>query len=258
MTPLRWPWQDRPRVSGRPPSPNGASSFHLVWLLGPSEVLVEVSAVLEVLAAPAVDSLYFWALQASFAEGGRDRGGAHVGLQWNNRHPGNRAVNWGGYAAGGSLLEGTESPLPSTPHDPNTRDYAWQPGRPYQLRVSPAPGQSGFWQGAVTDLVSGEATVVRSLAAGGDRLLAPVVWSEVFARCDDPSVSVRWSGLEGVTADGNMVVPRGLTVNYQARPAGGCDNTDVAIDDEGGVLQTTNTPRTVALGSVIALPGATG
>jgi len=249
----RLPWlpANRLRTTGRPTSSNGASSFHLTWMLGPSASLVEVSAVLEVLVPPAVDSLYFWALQVSFA-GGADRGGAHVGLQWNARHRGGRAVNWGGYAPGGGLLRGTESTLASTPDDPNTRDYPWEPRRPYRLRVSPSAGLAGHWQGEVTDLATGDATVIRHLEAGGDRLVAPVVWSEVFARCDDPSVSVRWSGLEGRTAAGEVVTPRGLAVNYQARAAGGCDNTTVGLD-ELGVVQTTNAGRSMAGGGIVAL-----
>ena len=47
------------RDSGRPTSANGASSFHLWWEMPPSAPLVEVSAVLEVVVPPAVDSLYF-------------------------------------------------------------------------------------------------------------------------------------------------------------------------------------------------------
>lgn len=247
---MRWPWADRPRVTGRPPSPNGASSFHLAWVLDPADALVEVAAVLEVLEPPAVDALYFWALQVSFA----GSGAAHTGLQWNARHPGGTAVNWGGYAPGGGLLRGTDSPLPSGPHDPNTRDYPWRPRTPYRLRVSPSPGLPGHWQAEVTDLDTGEASVVRHLAGGGERLASPVVWSEVFARCDDPSVSVRWSGLEGQRPDGGRVVPRGLRVNYQARTAGGCDNTTVAVDG-AGVVQATAAERAVPQGTVVPLRG---
>lgn len=223
-----------------------------MWVLAPEEPLVEVSAVLEVLVAPAVDSLYFWALQVSFRRGGADRGGAHIGLQWNERHAGGRAVNWGGYAPGGGLMRGTASDLPSTPDDPNTRDYPWEVGRPYRLRVSATPDLPGHWQGEVSDLVLGNVTVIRHLEPGADRLVAPVVWSEVFARCNDPSVSVRWSGLEGRTATGDRVAPRALSVNYQARVAGGCDNTTVRVDD-AGVVQTTNIERDVAGGSTIPL-----
>lgn len=253
---MRFPWSsgNQPRTTGRPTSSNGASSFHLTWV-GPAPSLVEVSAVLEVLVEPAVDSLYFWALQVGFADGGADRGAAHVGLQWNTRHAGGRAVNWGGYAPGGGLLGGTESALPSTPDDPNTRDYSWQPRRPYRLRVSASPGRPGHWQGEVADLVTGEATVIRHLEPGGDRLVAPVVWSEVFARCEAPSVSVRWSALEARTAAGERVTPRGLSVNYQARAGGGCDNTTVRLDEQGGAVQTTNTERVVASGQLLTLDG---
>jgi hypothetical protein len=221
-------------------------------VLHPSDPLVEVSAVLEVLTPPTVNSLYFWALQVSFLDGDAERGGAHVGLQWYDRHPGHTAVNWGGYGPGGGVLRGTESVLPSTPQDPNTRDYMWKPGRRYRLRVSESPGLPGYWQGEATDLPEGAPTVIRHLQAGGDRLAAPVVWSEVFARCDAPSVSVRWSGLEGVTASGQRVTPRGLLVNYQARAAGGCDNTTVRVDDRG-VIQTTHVDRVIAGGTVVPL-----
>src|SRR5204863_5273079 len=122
----------RARTRGFPPSGNGASSFHLGWRLPQGAGhLVSASVTLEVLTPPVVDDLYFWALQVTFP----GAGAAHLGLQWNHRHPAFGAVNWRGYAADGSLLAGTESPLPSTPADPNTPDYAWEPGPPSRLRV---------------------------------------------------------------------------------------------------------------------------
>lgn len=241
------------RLSGEPTSANGASSFHLTWVLPPGPPLVEVSAVLEVLEPPSVERLYFWALQVGFVDGAADRGAGHVGLQWNRRHRGGRAANWGGYAPGGGLLRGGPSDLPSTPGDPNTRDFPWESGRPYRLRVSRSPDTAGAWRGEVVDVASGEATVVRDLYAGGDGLVRPVVWSEVFARCDHPSVTVRWSGLDAVTAAGDRVAPRGLAVNYQATAAGGCDNTLSVADGERGVLQITNTGRRPTPGGVIPL-----
>lgn len=241
---------DRPRTRGYPRSGNGASSFHLRWLLAPDEVLVELTAVLEVVQPPTVDRLYFWALQASFADGRSPAGGAHLGLQWNPRHPGSRAVNWGGYGAAGGLLDGTASPLPSTPDDPNTRDFAWEPRRPYQLRIAAAPGRPGCWRGTVTDLATSEVTTVRDLMCGGDRLDSPLVWSEVFARCDDPSVTVRWSELAGTTTGGRPARPRGLAVSYEPRAGGGCDNTTVRPDGDG-VLQVTNAERTVSAGAML-------
>jgi hypothetical protein len=237
-------------VRGEPGSANGASSFHLTWLLDEAEPIVEVSAVLEVLVPPAVDRLYFWALQVSFLDGGSSRGAAHIGPQWNRNHPRSRAVNWGGYAAEGGLLAGSASPLPSAPADPNTRDYGWEPGQPYRLRVSPSPAGPGRWRGEVTDLRSGRAAHVRDLEVAADRLASPLVWSEVFARCEHPSVTVRWSGLEARTASGRIVEPRRQAVSYEQRAAGGCDNTTVAPDDVG-VLQVTNVRRSVPHGAVV-------
>ncbi len=208
---------------------------------------------LEVVVPPAVDRLYFWALQASFRDGSRDCGAAHVGLQWNRNHPGGRAVNWGGYSPDGQILAGTPSPLSSAPHDPNTRDYPWEPGRRYRLRIARAPARPGLWQGEVTDLATGRPSVIRHLEAGGDRLDAPTVWSEVFARCDHPSVTVRWSGLEAVGLSGRRLAPRGLIVSYEPGRAGGCDNTTVAADDLG-ISQVTNTRRAVPAGATIDLP----
>jgi len=252
---LRWPrGRGAPgeRTRGDPGSAHGASSFHLSWQLDEADPLVEVTAVLEVVVPPAVGRLYFWALQVSFLDRDQARGAAHLGLQWHPGHPDSRAVNWGGYDESGGLLAGSTSALPSAPGNDNTRDYPWDPGRPYRLRISRVPAAPGHWQGEVTDLGSGRATVVRQLAAGGDRLSSPMVWSEVFARCDDPSVTVRWSGLEATTAAGQTVVPTGLSVSYEAGEAGGCDNTTVATDDHG-VLQITRTARSVPPGAVIGL-----
>jgi hypothetical protein len=228
----------RARTRGFPPSGNGASSFHLFWELPPGAGhLVEAGVTLEVVTPPAVDHLYFWALQVAFP----GAGAAHLGLQWNDRHPGFGAVNWGGYAADGSLLRGTESSLPSTPADPNTRDYGWEPGRPYRLGVRRAADDS--WRGEVTDVATGDTTGVRNLAAAALYLAEPMVWSEVFARCDDLSVTARWSDFEVVTDRGDHIVPGSLTVNYQAHADGGCANTASVADDRGGVLQVTNTDR---------------
>ncbi|MBK9178129.1 MAG: hypothetical protein IPM45_00915 [Acidimicrobiales bacterium] len=251
---MRWWRVGGPRVSGDPRSANGASSFHLWW--GPlgAEPLVEVSVRLEVVVAPAVPRLYFWALQAGFHDGHRPRGAAHLGLQWHPSHPGSRAVNWGGYRdpldGGGELRGSLPSALPSATRNPNTRDLAWQPGRPYRLRISPAG--AGAWRGEVIDEVGGVPVVVRDLVAPGDRLTGPVVWSEVFARCEHPSVEVRWSGFEGRTAAGEVRRPERLTVTYQSRVDGGCDNTTVVARD-GAVSQVTSTERSVPPGSVISL-----
>src|SRR5581483_11683438 len=117
-----------------------------------------------------------------------------------------------GYAAHGGELRGTESPLPSIDGNPNTRAYEWATAVPHRLAVERGPEG---WRASV------DGVLIRELFGGGDSLENPVVWSEVFARCDDPSVVVRWSGFECVTADGQTVLPEGLVVNYQSHADGG-------------------------------------
>jgi len=223
----------------------GVSSWHLWWTGLPTAGVAEAAVTLEVTEPPRVDRLYFWALQATFADGtGRHHGAAHLGLQWNPRHPGARAVNWGGYAQppAGGILAGTPSALPSTPDDPNTRDYPWVPGRAYRLRI--ARGGQG-WAGVVTDLADGRTTVVRELLAGGDRLRHVVVWSELFCRCDHPPVEVRWSGFEAVGLDGAPHRPDGLRVSFPPASAGDCRSTDVLVEADGrAVRQRIGEPRT--------------
>ena len=247
---MRW----RARTRGEPPSANGASSLHLWWEL--PGAFREVAATLEVLLPPSVPRLCFWALQVSFTDGRHAAGAAHVGLQAHPDHPGGTAVNWGGYRAGGGELDGTESSLPSALANPNTRDLRWVPGRPYRLAVAPSPARG--WRGTVTDLTTGRETVVRDLLlpAEAPLLSSPVVWSEVFARCDHPSTSVRWSDFEAVGVDGEVVRPAALRVGYQRHVDGGCDNTTALADPDGagrGVLQVTATPRVVAPGAVLRL-----
>jgi len=230
----------------------GVSSFHAWWMdIPPGDPIVEVAATVVVEQAPAVPRLYFWALQASFADERRSWGAAHLGLQWNPRHAGATAVNWGGYADTGnvnSILTGTGSPLPSTPDDPNTRDYPWRPGTPYRLRIYRA---DDGWAGSITDLAAGREVEVRRLHAPGDRLQSPVMWAEVFAGCRNPPTAVRWSGLTVVDAAGRVATPRRLRLSF---PSGGdCPNTDIAVgEDEVRLL--TNAGRSHRDGSVVPAP----
>lgn len=245
-----------PRTVGDPTSSNRASSFHLWWDVTTREKLIGASVILEIIEEPQVPRLHFWALQASFADPGG--GGAHLGLQFHPEYPASRAVNWGGYApaAEGGQLQGSVSLLPSTLRNDNTRDFPWQGGRTYRLVIArsstPAP-REGFqaWSGAVIDLESGERTHVRDLYSRGRYLTAPVVWTESFARCDHPSVAVRWSDLTVVAEDGGTSVIDAVSANYQTKQAGGCDNTNATVDDVGWV-QRTNTERTAAPGSTLA------
>ncbi len=247
-----------PRKAGPRLSPNGASSFHLIWELpaglGLHPRLAEVSAVLEVVEPPKEPALRFWALQADLVDDGGVWGGGHTGLQWNRRYPGGRAVNWGGYRSpelGGQVLAGTPSSLPGFPDDPNTLSYAWEPARPYRLRVYRSPDIAGAWRAEVTDLWSGVPTVIRDLlpepgrGVSGSHLSRPIVWSEVFADCEAPSVTVRWSDLAAVDESGSSVRVDTVRVNYQPPDQGGCSNTTALADESGGVLQVTNVPRLV-------------
>lgn len=217
-----------------------------------------VSVTLEVLDPPSVPRLSFWALQADMAGAGGRAGGAHLGLQWHPQHPGSTAVNWGGYHAGGGELHGSASQLPSATGNVNTRDFAWVAGQPYRLRVERVEDPTvpeGFvaWRGSVQDLRTGELTVVRDLFLRGDRIVGATMWSEVFARCDDPSASVRWSDPVAHTVDGDVAVGR-VSVNYQAHADGGCANTDSSPDGVG-LVQRTNTGRGTAQGTHLAVPG---
>ncbi len=244
---------DPVRDRGLPPSPNGASSFHVWWDV-PDVPLASVSVVLEVLEPPAVSRLAFFAIQASFWSPTRHEGGAHTGLQWNPRHPRNLAVNWGGYDHGGAILPGTESSLPSTPLDPNTRDFAWEPGARYRLTIGPgSPGVQGpsRWPARIEGLDTGEDVLVRYLLCDGDHLRSPVVWSELFTRCDDPPIEVRWSEPSALSLDGEPVpVDRGR-VTYQAYDAGGCTNTTVE-PDELGIVQRSGCERRTAHDSLVS------
>jgi hypothetical protein len=236
------------RLSGYPTSSNRASSFHLHWL--PRVELNEVAVTISVAAAPQVGELYFWALQASFSGDGGISGGAHLGLQWNRHHPGATAINWGGYDSAGATLEGTESALPSATGNPHTRDFPWSPGAEYRLRIR--PDRAGWWVGEVVDLAEGATTIIRSLRSAGDRLVTPMVWSEVFARCDDPPAAVVWSHATGVTVADEAWTPESFSTFYQREADGGCSNTD-SRSLPHGVGQFSGVTRTNPTGTILPL-----
>jgi hypothetical protein len=235
-----------PRSTARPTQ----SSFHLVWQVDPEPAIVAAEVTLVVDADPVVDDLYFWALQASFSDAARSFGGGHTGLQWNARFPGFRAVNWGGYhdqRFGGAVLDGTDSPLPSARNDRNTRDYDWRPGAPYRFRIERG-SRAGFWAAEVTEVATGQRRIIRELECRGDRLTGLVMWSEVFAACDAPSVSVRWSELVIERGDGRREPVDTVETRYQAVTAGGCSNTDSSVQG-AAFVQTTNTERISSAGT---------
>jgi hypothetical protein len=81
-------------------------------------------------------------------------------------------------------------------------------------------------------------------------LLLPIVWSEVFARCDAPPSAVVWSDPAGVTIDGLPWEPSSYSVTYQTEQDGGCSNADVVLLPHG-VGQFTGVTRAIAHGAVI-------
>jgi hypothetical protein len=144
------------------------------------------------------------------------------------------------------------STLPSSVGNPNTRDFVWEPRRPYRLRVAPA-GEPGRWRGEVEDLRSGVVTVVRELACPGTAMTSPVVWSEVFAPCDAPGTAVRWSDAAVVDAAGTTLAPSAVRLTYQSVADGGCSNSSTFLDG-AAVVQATATERRVPHGTRLPLP----
>lgn len=234
-------------TTGPPRSSNAASSLHLRWDVPPG-AWTAVEATLTVDTPPAVPRLVFWALQASFVDRGRRGGGAHLGLQWYPPHPGSTAVNWGGYSPAGPELQGTPSMLPSATGNPNTRDLAWEVGRPYRLRIAPSPDGPDAWRGSVTDLITGEEVVVRDLFADGTTLEVPLVWSEVFCDCDHPGVGATWSDLAVVAADGTRAAVEAVVTSYQSMADGGCVTTDSSVVGDS-IVQRTNVARRTPAGT---------
>jgi len=212
----------------------------------------------------------FWALQIStYALGqpdetnGRGVGGAHIGLSYGRGAE--RGLSWTGYderklAAGkdwvDARLDATLSRelAVADPEDEFRHyRYPWREGEGFRIAVAPTPGRNGWWRGTVTDLSSGEKTVVCDLNAGGDSLGRVMVWSEVFAPCDARSASVIWSDLRGARLDGSIYRPKIVRVNYQPYDAGGCGNTNVEVRPNGAFRQVTNAVRVISQDTELAL-----
>lgn len=220
------------------------AGFHLWWgplPLEPGEYPVECAVTLRILEAPSTPTLTFWALQATFVDAAQSAMGvAHLGLQWNPRHPGQRAANWGGYRRSSdvtSILDGTASLLPSAPGDPNTRDYPWRVGAPYRLRIT--RGASG-WAGTITDVERGDTSLVRELHAGGDRLAHLVMWTELFSDPDDPAFSADWYEPRVRTSTGREIGPDIVRVAYPPHEV--WSRLDASADS-GSVVQVVGTER---------------
>jgi hypothetical protein len=106
------------------------------------------------------------------------------------------------------------------------------------------------WRAELDDPNTGATVAIRDLWCRGDRLVDPMVWSEVFAHCDDPTVRVRWTDFSARTAS-TTVTPVAVSVNYQSYADGGCTNTD-AFDDGVGIVQATRSERVTPQGTRLA------
>jgi hypothetical protein len=106
----------------------------------------------------------------------------------------------------------------------------------------------------VADVATESTSVIRELDGGGTYLTAPLVWAEVFAPCDGPSVTVVWSDLQVADEAGVWTPVDETTINYQAWEAGGCTNTN-GLARHRQFEQTTNVVRTNPGGQVIRLSG---
>ncbi len=242
------------RTHGRPPSGNGASSFHLFWDMPvDGDPLIEVSTSFELVTEPQVNRLHFWALQANFADARGGYGGAHFGFQWHPDYPAMRAVCWGGYADAGGELSGGPTAFPSVDGNPNVCAYPWTSNQVWTWRIRRVD-DGGAWRAELDDPSTGTPVAIRDLYCRGDRLTGPMVWSEVFANCDDPTVRVRWSNFRGRTQSGAERVAMRATVNYQSYADGGCTNTDV-VADGSGFVQLTNWDRQSPQGILLVLDG---
>ena len=242
------------RTTGLPTSANGASSHHLFWTteVDPENPIVAVEVDLEIVEAPSIDRLYFWALQATFRAGAAQMGGAHLGLQWHPDYPGSTAANWGGYhgrdAALSGELTGSALALPSALHNPNTCNFAWTPAVPYRLRIALA--EPGRWTGSIGRVGDPSPVTLRTLHCDGDHLTDFVVWTESFAECDAPPAVVRWANPTIISAAGGFVAPAGARTNYQTVADGGCSTSD-SVSSRGGLVQATGTTRTTPQGALL-------
>ncbi|MEN8041863.1 MAG: hypothetical protein ABFR95_10210 [Actinomycetota bacterium] len=224
------------RVAGAPPSVSGASSFFLWWDLPYGERVVEASVTLEVARRPELDRLVSFAIQGAFV---RPSGGScHLGLQHDPRFPDRSAINWEGYDAGGSALTASESALPSVIEETATRDYAWRQAVPYKLTIERGDERANEtypWFGAVTNLQSGERVVVRELVNASRYMRAPVMYIESYAPCDGPGFEARWTNATSVNLGGVVRAVRSMSVDYQPHAAGGCTNTNTAVEGDAFV-----------------------
>ena len=245
-------------TTGPPTSANGAASTRAWWTLTDNTAeLCEVAATITIDRAPEPgDNLTFFALQVFFDDATSGVSAAHMGLQWFDAHPGNTAVNFGGFEQGtGTELSGGPLTNPSTPGNANTMDFTWVEGRSYRYRIyeSPIVNTPKAWRAEITDLTTGTTTVIRDLYAGGTHMAAPLVWIENFNDCDGPIVCSTFTDMYGTECGtGTRVDATEVRADYQTCAQGGCDNTNQTAVT-GGVGMCTNATRSTAQNTIIPI-----
>ena len=111
----------------------------------------------------------------------------------------------------------------------------------------------GEWErSSGVGVVAGERWSLSVAAAPlGSGLVDVAVWMDLASPPDDPPVVARWSGLSCRLASGGSAPVSGVQVTF---PQGSeWRRLDVVVD-EVGVLQVSNTARTAANLSVLAVP----
>lgn len=163
--------------------------------------------------------------------------------------------------ATGDLATGPSAPRHGVPETRTSGPHA----------AAPPPGFTA-WRATITPLAAGpdagvsanvgspahtaEPQVIRDLWAPGDRLVSPMVWSEVFARCDAVPVRVAWSNPTAIDERGGVHRVQSARVNYQSVADGGCSNTEVSVTaaaDGPAWLQSTSTERRTRPGTPLRL-----
>ena len=224
-----------------------ASSFHLFWQLpAPARTarLVEVSAVLEVVTASDCPGAVLLGVAGRFSrwpresgEGGtpvcsgtadtvgerRSIGAAMRLLGLAGRccparcppFPVSKTIPIRWSIAGHlGCRTGFGSIAPPTPPERGgPRSPTWRLDRPTVIR--------DLWSGharrpgLLSRALSKARAQADAVAEEAGFLTGPMVWSEIFAECDAPSVTVRWSEFQAVDETGAVWRPDAVSVNYQ-------------------------------------------
>ena len=250
-----------------------ASSFRLDWM-PPITRWDESSVVLRPIVRPYGGVL--WTCRITFrAVDDSVRGTAEFGLESGSgfSNQSRTGCKWGGEdTVAASPFRGSLSTL-GYGVSPNRPNYQWQTAREYYLRVFKSPKQNYLaeeldsgsnqaageiaWRFTITDLTTGEVTVVRDLlvpncavaGAMSDGSIGAEDSNTAHAPVADVPWDIRWSEPRA-----NQRLVASLTTNYSS---GGdsLDNTNSRANDRVGFRQQSRTKRINASGVSLTHPG---